>query len=120
MLVKDEYTPIKHQLLLISSIKTMEGTQESTTKELIESKTQFRKGERQWMAEKEFLMRKVQFLQTYGSVVPPSIDGGGFFTEDRSNKRRGGELKGKKMIFWIILDFFGGKKIIKIFFLRVF
>ena len=74
----------------------MEGTQESTTKELIESKTQFRKGERQWMAEKEFLMRKVQFLQTYGSVVPPSIDGGGFFTEDRSNKRRGGELKGKK------------------------
>ena len=85
----------------------MEGTQESTTKELIESKTQFRKGERQWMAEKEFLMRKVQFLQTYGSVVPPSIDGGGFFTEDRSNKRRGGELKGNKNIisglFWTFL-----------------
>ena len=72
----------------------MEGTHESTTKELIESKTQFRKGERQWMAEKEFLMRKVQFLQTYGSVVPgPSIDGGGFFTENRSNKRKGGEMK---------------------------
>ena len=45
------------------------------------------------MAEKEFLMRKVQFLQHYGSVVPPSIDGGGYFTENRSNLRRGGDLK---------------------------
>ena len=48
------------------------------------------------MAEKEFLMRKVQFLQTYGSVVPPSIDGGGYFTEGRSNLRKGGELKGHR------------------------
>lgn len=38
-------------------------------------------------------MRKVQFLQHYGSVVPPSIDGGGYFTENRSNLRRGGDLK---------------------------
>ena len=76
------------------SIKTLEGTHEDTTKELISSQTLFRKGERKWMAEKEFLMRKVQFLQTYGSVLPPSIDGGGFHTENQSNKRRGGELKG--------------------------
>ena len=77
------------------SIKTLEGNHDATAKDLIEAKTDFRKTERHWMAEKEFLMRKVQFLQTYGSVVPPSVDGGGFFTENRSNKRRGGELKGK-------------------------
>ena len=45
------------------------------------------------MAEKEFLMRKVQFLQHYGSVVPSSLDSGGFFTENRSNLRKGGDLK---------------------------
>lgn len=71
----------------------MEENYEAVTKDLIESKTEFRKTERTWMAEKEFLMRKVQFLQHYGSVVPPSIDGGGFFTDHRSNIRKGGELK---------------------------
>ena len=58
---------------LSNHIKSMEDTQEDVNKELIQSKTDFRKTERHWMAEKEFLMRKVQFLQTYGSVVPPSI-----------------------------------------------
>ena len=77
------------------SIKTLEENHDATCKELIENKTQYRKTERQWMSEKEFLMRKVQFLQTYGSVVPPSIDGGGYFTENRSNVRKGGELKGE-------------------------
>ena len=38
-------------------------------------------------------MRKVQFLQHYGSVVPSSLDSGGFFTENRSNLRKGGDLK---------------------------
>ena len=75
------------------SIKTLEGNHDDTAKDLIEAKTDFRKTERHWMAEKEFLMRKVQFLQHYGSVVPPSIDGGGYFTENRSNLRRGGDLK---------------------------
>ena len=63
---------------------------------MIQTKTDFRKTERHWMAEKEFLMRKVQFLQTYGSVVPPSIDGGGYFTEGRSNLRKSGDLKGHR------------------------
>ena len=65
----------------------------TTAKDLIEAKTDFRKTERHWMAEKEFLMRKVQFLQHYGSVVPSSLDSGGFFTENRSNLRKGGDLK---------------------------
>lgn len=78
---------------LSNHIKTLEHNHDSTCKELIESKTELRKTERKWMAEKEFLMRKVQFLQTYGSVVPPSIDGGGYFTENRSNIRTGGQLK---------------------------
>ena len=78
---------------LFFSIKTLEGNHDDTAKDLIEAKTDFRKTERHWMAEKEFLMRKVQFLQHYGSVVPPSIDGGGYFTENRSNLRRGGDLK---------------------------
>ena len=80
-------------ILFIFSIKTLEGNHDATAKDLIEAKTDFRKTERHWMAEKEFLMRKVQFLQHYGSVVPPSIDGGGYFTENRSNLRRGGDLK---------------------------
>ena len=75
------------------SIQTLEGNHDATSKDLIEAKTDFRKTERHWMAEKEFLMRKVQFLQHYGSVVPPSIDGGGYFTENRSNVRKGGDLK---------------------------
>jgi len=84
---------IFHFFLSLFSIKTLEGNHDDTAKDLIEAKTDFRKTERHWMAEKEFLMRKVQFLQHYGSVVPPSIDGGGYFTENRSNLRKGGDLK---------------------------
>ena len=82
-------------IFFLFSIKTLEGNHDVTCKELLENKTQFRKTERQWMSEKEFLMRKVQFLQTYGSVVPPSIDGGGYFTENRSEIRKH-ELKGHR------------------------
>ena len=78
------------------SIKTLEENHELTCKEFLQSKTEHRKNERTWMAEKEFLMRKVQFLQTYGSVVPPSIDGGGYFTDSRSNVRKSGQLKGHR------------------------
>lgn len=96
---------------LSNHIKTLEGTHEDTTKELISSQTLFRKGERKWMAEKEFLMRKVQFLQTYGSVLPPSIDGGGFHTENQSNKRRGGELKGHRELQKLTCELAETKKI---------
>jgi hypothetical protein len=75
------------------SIKTLEENQESVTKDLVHSKTEFRQTERGWMAEKEFLMRKLQFVQHYGSVIPPSIDGGGYFTDQRSGLRKGGDLK---------------------------
>ena len=73
----------------------MEDTQEDVNKELIQTKTDFRKTERHWMAEKEFLMRKVQFLQTYGSVVPPSI--GKYFKSYTYN------LDPKKMI-WVFFN----------------
>ncbi len=84
-------TPLTRKICIFS-IKTMEENQDATTKDLIHSKTEFRRSERNWMAEKEFLMRKLQFVQTYGSVIPPSVDGG-FYTDARSGLRKVGELK---------------------------
>lgn len=89
----------------------MEENHDLTCKELIESKTFLRKNEKSWMAEKEFLMRKVQFLQTYGSVLPPSIDGGGYFTENRSNIRKGGTLKGHRELQKLTCELAEQKKI---------
>ena len=46
------------------------------------------------MSEKEFLLRKVQFLEHYGTAFPSADQGGGaFFTDQRAGARKGGEMK---------------------------
>lgn len=80
---------------LSNHINTLEENQEVVTKDLVESKTEFRKTERHWMAEKEFLLRKLQFVQHYGSVIPPAVEGG-FFTDTRGEIRRGADKKNQR------------------------
>lgn len=71
----------------------MESQQDELHSDLAHSKSQFRRSERNWMAEKEILHRKIQFLQNFGGAGGEAADGG-FFTDQRSafrSGRRGGD-----------------------------
>merc|ERR1719436_1403964 len=61
------------------------------------SKSELRKSERKWMAEKECLLRKLQFVQQYGSVALPA-NAGGFYTDVRGLTRRNVDNKTQRQI----------------------
>lgn len=77
-------------------VKHMEGCLESLTKDLLRSRSVFRRSERGWAAEKETLVRKLQFAQHYG--VLPGGGEGGFFTDQRSILRTSGDLRLQKQV----------------------
>ena len=76
----------------------MDATQESLLKELQQSKNVQRKVEQNSMNEKEVLLRKLQFVQTYGTIIPPSVAEGGYFTDKRGELRRSADQKAQKQL----------------------
>ena len=75
------------------SLKGLEENQESYAEELVSIKTAPRKEEKKWISEKEFLLRKVQFLEHYGSAFPVTEATGSYFTDQRAAARKGGDMK---------------------------
>ena len=73
------------------SLKSLEENQESYTEELVSIKAEHRKEEKKWMSEKEFLLRKIQFVQHYGTGFPTNDQA--YFTDQRAGARKGGEMK---------------------------
>ena len=81
------------------SINKMDETQECLLKELESAKTGQHKAEQRWMTEKETLLRKLQFVQHYGTILPK---GGGpdgaYFTDKRGELRRGADQKTQRQL----------------------
>ena len=78
-------------IILNFSLNGLEENQESYTEELVSIKAEHRKEEKKWMSEKEFLLRKIQFVQHYGTGFPANDPA--FFTDQRAGARKGGEMK---------------------------
>ena len=78
-------------------INSMSDNQETVVTELMASQSELRKSERKWMAERECLLRKLQFVQQYGSVAIPS-NAGGFYTDVRGISRKGIDNKTQRQI----------------------
>jgi len=83
---------------LSNHINSMHDNQEAMVTELTAAKSDLRKTERKWMSEKETLMRKLQFVQHYGSVALPSNVEGGFYTDARGEVRRSADQKAQRQI----------------------
>ena len=54
-------------IILFLSLKGLEESQEGLSEDLVAIKATHRKEEKKWMSEKEFLLRKIQFL---GQISP--------------------------------------------------
>ena len=74
----------------------MESNQEDISQDLIKSRSDFRRAERSWMAEKETLLRKLQLVQNFG--LSPTAEAGGFFTDRRAAGRIAGDRSVQKQI----------------------
>lgn len=75
-------------------MRGVEENQEGYTEELVAMKAAHRKEEKRWMSEKEFLLRKIQFIQHYGTGFPTNDNpSGGFFTDQRAGARKSGDMK---------------------------
>ena len=80
-------------------MKRIETDHEALAEELVKCKSQHRRRERDWLAEKETLYRKLQLMQQLGSVVSSSAaEEGGFFTDQRAAGRLAAEGKLKKQV----------------------
>ena len=77
------------------SIKTLDHGQEDLAKELEQVRGKFRRCEREWLSEKETLHRKLQLCRQFGTSSSSSADvlGAGFFTDQRSALRLGGDAR---------------------------
>ena len=83
------------------SVKQIESSQASLAEELVSCKSRHRRQEREWLAEKETLHRKVQFLQQFGgggAAAKDDATAGGFFTDQRAAGRLAAEGKLKKQV----------------------
>ncbi len=81
----------------LSSIRSVDEEQESLAHELVDSRSRFRRSEREWAAERETLLRKLQFCQEFGAL-PTQVADDAFFTSQRSAMRLAGEGRLKKQI----------------------
>ena len=79
----------------------MDLHQEELSADLAKTRSQFRRGERNWMLERDTLQRKLQYLQTFGGVPSEALaaNAGGFFTDQRAAARQGlGDAQLKQQI----------------------
>jgi len=90
-----ERAQFEHRIKDLSHyINKMDLTQESLLKEVESAKAGQRKSEQKWTTEKETLLRKLQFVQHYGTILPKGgLEGGGYFTDKRGEARRGADQK---------------------------
>ena len=94
-----ERAQFEHRIHDLSQyINKMDETQESILKELEAAKTGQRKAEQKWTSEKETLLRKLQFVQHYGTVLPSRELEGGFFTDKRGEARRTADGKAQRQL----------------------
>ena len=85
--------------LFHGSVSKMESNQEDISQDLIKSRSDFRRAERSWMAEKETLLRKLQLVQNFAlSPTMAAAEAGGFFTDKRAAGRAAGERSVQKQI----------------------
>ena len=94
-----ERAQFEHRIHDLSQyINKMDETQESILKELEAAKTGQRKAEQKWTSEKETSLRKLQFVQHYGTVLPSRELEGGFFTDKRGEARRTADGKAQRQL----------------------
>jgi len=95
-----ERAQFEHRIKDLSDyVNKMDSTQDSILKELDTAKAAQRKVEQRWTSEKETLLRKLQFVQHYGTILPQSMTTeGGFFTDKRGEARRGADQKAQRQI----------------------
>ena len=82
--------------IFLCSVGKMESNQDDISQDLIKSRSDFRRSERSWMAEKETLLRKLQLVQNF--ALSPSAEADGFFTDKRAAGRVAGDLGVQKKI----------------------
>jgi len=93
-----EREQFEHRINELSQhVNSLNDNQETIVNELMTSKSELRKSERKWMAEKECLLRKLQFVQQYGSVALPA-NAGGFYTDVRGLTRKNIDNKTQRQI----------------------
>ena len=94
-----ERDQFEHRINELSNhINSMHANQDTIVNELMAAKSDLRKVERNWMSERECLLRKLQFVKHYGSVSLPSNIEGGFYTDARGEARRGTDQKTQRQI----------------------
>ncbi len=88
---------LSHSIDLFS-IKSLDQGQEDLSKEVEQMRSKFRRCEREWLAEKETLHRKLQLCQQFsgGSQSRGEVGREAFFTEQRSAQRTAGETRMQK------------------------
>ena len=94
-----EREQLEHRINELSNhINSTQDSQQTLVEELMAAKSDQRKVERKWMSERECLLRKLQFVQHYGSVALPSNIEGGFYTDARGEVRRSADQKTQRQI----------------------
>ncbi len=84
-----------------SSIKDLDKNQDDLSKEMEQIRSKFRRCEREWLAEKETLYRKLQLCQQLGGAATAgrmADVNAGFFTDQRSAVRLAGESRLQKKL----------------------
>lgn len=83
---------------LAKYILQVDSQQEDLCKELIDSQSKYRKSERDWAAEKECLLRKLQVSNSGKFGESQGLIEGGYHSEQRTKIRQGKEIRLEKQI----------------------